>query len=239
MTTDGWSDEGPPWARAPKDWPAVSAAAVHDTIDRVLLILVDQRQVAIERLDDFVGQGGDRSSLLRLPREAPDDVAAVDLLAVSHAVGRLDARSLSRVLHRGAYHELLADAFRALPTTGLAMVDDEGLRAMERTLEAAVVALGRARMTAPAALCARKRPDLFPWFTAETEARLGLADKASHRVSWLLTRAVVGEPMVIRALDEVLDGVTERSGFRFLGDDAGPLRALDSAMTAWGTGRTG
>lgn len=107
MTTDGWSDEGPPWARAPKDWPAVSAAAVHDAIDRVLLILVDQRQVAIERLDDFVGQGGDRSSLLRLPREAPDDVAAVDLLAVSHAVGRLDARSLSRVLHRGAYHELL------------------------------------------------------------------------------------------------------------------------------------
>ncbi|NCT91859.1 hypothetical protein GXB85_12985 [Cellulomonas sp. APG4] len=157
------------------------------------------------------------------------EITPVDLLITVQVAGPLPTRSIGRLLHHRAYRWEIERPLRELPAVGLALAGPLELEAMERALVGARMGFGDVR--AAHALCALKRPDLFPLLDDAVVHHLGLPGTRDHRSYWLACRHLIGQRRVIQRLDEVADRVLSEDGQRVTPDQS-RLRLLDLVVRA-------
>lgn len=120
-----------------------------------------------------------------LPND-PGDIVAADLLAIGLLGVEVSATTVRRLLEPGAENTNVRARLRTLRDVDLAVADAEDLEAMDDLYLDVRAAFGPdaardERTAAAAALCTRKRPDLFPLCAVNVRALLGTPPGADHR----------------------------------------------------------
>lgn len=203
--------ERPRWEELPPGWDAPSRELLDEALERVLGIIEDPGAGLLSTVTTYLESGSAPQALLAQRDTAPtSEITPLDLLVTVEITGPLPARSVSRVLHHGAYRGEVERPLRELSAVGLALAGPIELALMERALVGARMGLGDA--WAAHGLCAVKRPDLFPLLNDAVVTHLGLPSSRDHRAHWLACRHVIGQRRVVQGLDDVADRVVSGRG---------------------------
>ena len=202
--------ENMPWNQVPTAWPVASAALMSEAKTRCLrAVAMDERRSVRACLIDYynIDSNHPGASFMDLDPADPRDVTAGDLLAVSMLGIPTPPVAVRRLLSHCGHRLDVLDALRAMPDRELYMVDERMLVQMDRLAEA-VLRCGREAFTEQTdsrafavALCARKRPDLFPVIDPGASVFLGLGSSPDHRIAWQVMRHVLGDREVLHGID--------------------------------------
>ncbi|NMM31988.1 MAG: hypothetical protein HHJ10_13360 [Cellulomonas sp.] len=223
----------------PASWTCVPPGVFDDAKRQVMIALDSHGPHPVqERLASYYDRDGDDAgaSFVELAPRDPDDVTACDV----HAVGLLGVRVgpavTRRLLEHSANRSEVLAALREVQMTDLLIAGPGTLEKME-TLYLALRGAWSAQGTddvdprvGASAVCARKRPELFPLGDVEVGEFLGLRGFASHRIDWMVYRSLIGDQDVIQDLDAADAEARRVGGRRQLRVDLFRLRMLDAAL---------
>lgn len=205
-----------PAARTPR--PAPSGSAARDAVAR-LLAAPD----LIARLSAYYAPDGAECGTNFLDGTeacSPDAITAADLFAVTTLGLEVPAAVARRLLHDTAASAAASAGLAGLPRDVTLEEATPAVRYAMNELHEAVLAAVGADVLATA-LCARKRPELFPVLDAATCRALRLPS-ASVPACWRVLRAVLRDREVRPGLERAFGAVRRRG----LGTDVYPLRRL-------------
>ena len=155
------------------------------------------------------------TSFVELDPSDPLDITSSDLLAVSMLGIPTPPKTIRRLLGHCGHRLDVVNALKSVPDTELYLADDQTLVHMERLHDAVLRSVQDCATDAvearafAIALCARKRPDLFPLQDPGASSFLGLGTSPDQRIAWQVMRHVLGDHEVLTAID-TLEGAVER-----------------------------
>jgi len=221
--------EDTPWTQVPKGWPAASTSSMSNAKAACLRSLAVGKDGPVHlRLVDYYDTQSNHpgASFIELDPAGPTDVTAGDLLAVSLLGIAMPPVAVRRLLGHCGHRLEVLNALQTMPDRELYMADKQTLVQMERLTEAVLRAVhdgttGQADARALAiALCARKRPDLFPVTDPSVSAFLGLGTSPDDRITWQVMWHVLGDREVLNAIDALKDDVERETAGRVMAESS-------------------
>lgn len=232
--------EDMPWTHVPTGWPIASAALMSNAKARCLRALAadEHRPVHLHLIDYYDTDSNHAgASFVDLDPADPLDVTAGDLLGVSMLGTPTPPLAVRRLLNHCGHRLDVLNALQTMPDRELYMADEQTLVQMDRLTEAVLRcvhegATDEAEAWAFAvALCARKRPDLFPVVDPGAGVFLGLGSSPDHRITWQVMRHVLGDREVLSRVDG-LKVTMEREPSARVRVESSRLRLLFAAVAA-------
>ena len=235
------------WQQTPDGWPAAGPALIEEATKKSLKALSnDTERPATDRLAryydrnrNFVG-----ATFVELAPNAPNDITAADLHAVSLMKVEIGPGATRRLLEGSTHRPAILEAPTGVDHKDLLVAGPDEFLAMEKLYRAVKTALSHPDAKDPNAwvtaskLCARKRFDLFPVRDNVVCDYLGLIPtakgaKGNYQIDYQVYRALIGDRQIIAAIDDLEDELRAGVPDRDVRLDTGRLRLLDAALWTW------
>jgi hypothetical protein len=179
----------------PRGWPIPSESVV-ETARLAVASVLENRDATVDDLIRFYDPDGNYAGPVFDCRDGveADDIAALDLVAITTMQVEAGPRAVRRFLRHGDDRRALLDALEKTPDVSLWNADSQQLEAAARLYRLTKGIFSGGNMWVSASkLCARKRPRLIPVRDSVIVDGLELPNE-DFREDWLIIRRVISDP---------------------------------------------